>query len=46
VWKPEGTRPLGIARRRYEGNIKMDLQELGWNESTDAMFSNSAKHNL
>ena len=29
VWKPEGTRPLGIARRRWEDNIKMDLQEVG-----------------
>ena len=29
VWKPEGKRPLGIPRRRWEGNIKMDLQEVG-----------------
>ena len=27
--KPEGKRPLGRHRRRWEGNIKMDLQELG-----------------
>ena len=27
VGKPEGKRPLG--RRRWEDNIKMDLQELG-----------------
>ena len=26
---PEGNRPLGIARRRWEDNIKMDLQEMG-----------------
>ena len=27
--KPEGKRPLGIPRRRWEGNIKMDHQEVG-----------------
>jgi len=29
VWKPEGKRPLGKPRRRWEDNIKMDLQEVG-----------------
>jgi hypothetical protein len=29
VWKPEGRRPLGIPRRRWEDNIKMDLRESG-----------------
>ena len=29
VGKPEGTRPLGKSRRRWEDNIKMDLQEVG-----------------
>jgi hypothetical protein len=29
VGKPEGTRPLGRHRRRWEDNIKMDLQDLG-----------------
>jgi len=29
VGKPEGNRPLGRSRRRREGNIKMDLQEVG-----------------
>ena len=29
VGKPEGKRPLGRARRRWEDNIKMDLQEVG-----------------
>jgi len=29
VGKPEGKRPLGIPRRRWEDNIKMDLQEVG-----------------
>ena len=27
--KPEGKRPLGRQRRRWEDNIKMDLQEVG-----------------
>jgi len=27
--KPEGKRPLGRHRRRWEDNIKMDLQEAG-----------------
>jgi hypothetical protein len=30
VGRPEGKRPLGRPRRRWEDNIKMDLQELGW----------------
>ena len=29
VGKPEGKRPLGIPRRRWEDNIKMDLEEVG-----------------
>ena len=28
--KPEGRRPLGRPRRRWEDNFKMDLQEVGW----------------
>jgi hypothetical protein len=28
VGTPEGKRPLGTPRRRWEGNIKMDLQEV------------------
>ena len=27
--EPEGERPLGRPRHRWEDNIKMDLQELG-----------------
>ena len=29
VGKPEGKRPLGRPRRRWEDNIKMDLREAG-----------------
>ena len=29
VGKPEGKRPLGRPRRRWEDSIKMDLQEMG-----------------
>jgi hypothetical protein len=29
VGKPEGKRPLGRLMRRWEDNIKMDLQEVG-----------------
>jgi hypothetical protein len=37
VSKPEGKRPMGRPRRRWEDNIKADLQEVGcggmdWNE--------------
>jgi len=30
VGKREGKRPLGRPRHRWEDNIKMDLQEVGW----------------
>jgi hypothetical protein len=29
VRKPEGKRPLGRPRRKWEDNIKIDLQEMG-----------------
>jgi len=29
VWKPGGKRRLGRPRRRWEDNIKIDLQEVG-----------------
>jgi hypothetical protein len=28
--KPEGMRPLGRPRRRWEDNIKIDLRVIGW----------------
>jgi hypothetical protein len=30
VGKPEGKRPLGRPRRRWVGNIKLNLREMGW----------------
>jgi hypothetical protein len=32
VGKSEGKRPLGRPRRRWVGNIKIDLREIGWND--------------
>jgi hypothetical protein len=29
VGKPEGKRPLGIPRHRWEDNIRMDLKDIG-----------------
>jgi len=33
VGRPEGKRPLGRPRRRWEDNIKMDLMEIGIDEA-------------
>jgi hypothetical protein len=30
VGKPEGKRPLGRLRQRWEDNINMDLREIAW----------------
>jgi hypothetical protein len=30
VGKPEGRRPLGGPKHRWENNIKMDVREVGW----------------
>jgi hypothetical protein len=32
VENAEGKRPLGRQRRRWENNIKMDIQEVGWGD--------------
>jgi hypothetical protein len=32
VGKPDGKRPLGRRRRRWEDNIKKDLREIGWGD--------------
>jgi hypothetical protein len=33
VGRPEGKRPLGRPRRRWEDNMKMDLREIGIDEA-------------
>jgi hypothetical protein len=38
VGRPEGRRPLGRPRRRWEDNIKMDLQEMGWGAWTGLIW--------
>jgi len=35
VGKPEGKRPLGRPRHRWEYIIKIDLQEAGWGNGLD-----------
>jgi len=36
--KPERKRQLGRSRRRWEDNIKMDLQEVGWGVRTSLIW--------
>jgi hypothetical protein len=38
VGRPEGRRPVGRLRRRWEDNIKMDLQEVGWGAWTGLIW--------
>jgi hypothetical protein len=38
VGKPEGNRKLGRPRHRWEDNIIMDLQDLGWGERAGLMW--------
>jgi hypothetical protein len=38
VGKPEGRRPLGRPRLRWENNIKMDLREVGWGAQTGLIW--------
>jgi hypothetical protein len=38
VGKPEGRRPLGRPRRRWDYNIKMDLQEVGFGAWTGSIW--------
>jgi hypothetical protein len=32
IGNPDGKRPLGIPRRRWEDNIGTDLREIGWKD--------------
>jgi len=34
VRKPEGKRPFGRLRHRWEDNIRMDRREIGWEPRT------------
>jgi hypothetical protein len=38
VGRPEGRRPLGRPRHRWEDNIKMDLVEVGWGAWTGLIW--------
>jgi len=38
VGKLEGRRTLGRPRRRWEDNIRMDLQEMGWRAWTGLIW--------
>ena len=38
VGKPEGKRPLGRPRLRWEDNIKMDLHKMGWDTWTGMIW--------
>jgi hypothetical protein len=38
VGRPERRRPLGRPRRRWEDNIKIDLQEVGWRAWTGLIW--------
>jgi hypothetical protein len=39
VGKPEGKRPLGRPRRRWEDGFKMDLGDIGWGGGVRSGFS-------
>jgi len=45
VGKSEGKRTLGRPSRRWEDNIKMDLQELGCEGMDDRLLKDSAPWN-
>jgi hypothetical protein len=38
VGRPEGRRQLERPRRRWEDNIKMDIQEVGWGAWTGLIW--------
>jgi hypothetical protein len=38
VGRPDGRRPLERPKRKWEDNIKMDLQEVGWGAWTGLIW--------
>jgi hypothetical protein len=36
--KPEGKRPLGRHKHRWQDNIRMDLKEIGWEVWTGCIW--------
>ena len=47
VGKPEGKRPLGTPRRRWDDNIKMDVREVGvWTGSSWLRIGTGGGHLL
>jgi hypothetical protein len=38
VGRPERQRPLGRPRHRWEDNIKIDVQEVGWGTRTGLIW--------
>jgi len=38
VGKPQGKRPRGRTRHRWEDNIKINLQEVGWGAWTGLIW--------
>jgi hypothetical protein len=43
VGKPEGRRPLGRPRHRWEDNIKMDVQEVRWEDGLTDLSQNRVR---
>jgi len=46
VGRPEGKRPLGRPRRRWEYNIKMDLREIGIDGAKFVLKTSNSKKKL
>jgi hypothetical protein len=44
IGKPEGKRPLGRPRRRWEDNIKMDLRDMGINGANGIRLTQDGVH--
>jgi hypothetical protein len=38
VGKPGGKRPLGKPRSKWEDNVRMDIQEVGWGSWTGLIW--------